>query len=97
MTFTSGVPSKPFPQEQIQSKTVTELDAIYNKTLVPIPTGGMATGYLLVNFAGISKEELFTPFTILSIRCQDVMGHLVRTIYIFRESDKPVGHAHLGG
>jgi hypothetical protein len=50
------IPSQPPPPAP--TRVITEADALYRKSLVPIPQGGMIRGWLVASFSGVTQADL---------------------------------------
>jgi len=55
-------------------RTFYQMDALYNKTTSPIPTGGAQSGILIFRVPRFKKDEIFQKGTKIALEFQDVQG-----------------------
>jgi hypothetical protein len=66
------------------SITIHGSDFIFEKTVSPIPSGGMVRGYLLGTVANVTKDQVFAPGTVIEVSFEDVrakrysLSHLLK-------------------
>ena len=63
-------------------------DAIYNKTMTPIPAGGIAQGFL----ASVAPDGLVHHGSELYVTCEDVFGREYTASYKLRGGKDPMEH-----
>jgi hypothetical protein len=51
-----------------------QADALYNKTMTPIPTGGAQPGLLIFRIPRVNTKEIFQKGTRITLEFQDVGG-----------------------
>jgi hypothetical protein len=83
------------PEQSVRgaSRIITKADAIYNKAMTPIPTGGKIVGWLSVLFSGFSREELGAIGTEFIVGFKDVLDAQCSCSHTLAGPFTPLGKA----
>lgn len=63
-------------------------DAIYEKTMNPIPRGGIVRGWLRTSINGMSPEEVGAEGTTWRIDFEDFAGAKYQAIHVIKRNDR---------
>jgi hypothetical protein len=72
-------------------KVITATDALYQKTMTPIPTGGVTAGFFLVSFAGLSTGDLQSIGAKIILEFHDALYQLYSCTLVVKDSFIQVG------
>ena len=75
------------------ARVITKADALYNKTMTPIPTGGKVVGWLGVAFPGFAREELAAKGTEFIVEFKDVLGTEYSCSHVLSGPFSPLGQS----
>jgi len=78
-------PSMSFEAAGGKTETYYETDALYQKTLKPIPVGGMVVGILLFTFPTMAEDAFKEKLKTITLTFQDVRSHT------YSASASPIG------
>ena len=74
-------------------RVITEQEALYNRGLRPIPTGGMIRGYLIATFSGIAMNNLTTNGGKIVVEFSDVWHRSFSCFHNLIGDAVPLGQA----
>ncbi len=82
--FDDGPQSKP-------ARVISDADAIYQKTQVPIPSGGATSGYLMASFSGLKRDQVIASTVVVTFK--DVRGNEYSVAPERRDDGVPLSQA----
>jgi hypothetical protein len=75
------------------ARIITPAEAIYEKTMSPIPRGGKASGLLQAFFQGIKQAEIATAGTEIRVEFKDAFGQSCSCVHIWGNFPVPLSQA----